>query len=77
MIELEGDLQEPLVEALKPASGPLIRKSATIHFQEVACGRDRLANARGIGMADAGGNGQNGYLVRPSRVLASGVELTL
>jgi len=43
---LLSDLQEPLVEALEPASGFLVGESAPVHFQEVTCGCDCLANAR-------------------------------
>ena len=77
MIELEGDLEEPLVETLESASGLPIGESASVHFKEVPGGRDCLANARRIGAGGAVGNGQNGSLMRPSRVLASRVEFAL
>ena len=77
MIELEGDLEEPLVEALESASGLPIGESASVHFKEVTGGSDCLANARRIGAVGAVGNGQNGRLMRPGRVLASLVELAL
>ena len=77
VIELEGDLEEPLVETLESASGLPIGESASVHFKEVPGGRDCLANARRIGAGGAVGNGENGQLMRPSRVLAGGMELTL
>jgi hypothetical protein len=52
VIELQGDLQKPLVSALEPASGLLIVESAPVHFEEVACGRDFLTNARGIALVE-------------------------
>jgi hypothetical protein len=77
VIELQGDLQEPLVQALESASGLLIGESAPVHFQEMTCCRDCLANAPGIGALGAVGNGENGHLMRPARVLTGGVELAL
>ena len=69
MIELEGDLEEPLVEALESASGLPIGESASVHFEEVTGGCDCLANARRIGAGGAVGNGENGQLVLPSALL--------
>ena len=72
-----GDSQEPVVEALQPAAGLLVRESTPEHFQEVACGHDGLADARGIGAGGAVGNRENGHAMRLGRMLAGGVELAL
>jgi hypothetical protein len=74
---LIGDSQEPALEALQPAAGFLVRESTPVHFQEVACGRDCPADARGIGAGGAVGNRENGHAMRLGCMLAGGVELAL
>jgi hypothetical protein len=73
---LDGDVQEPPVEALEPASVLLIRESAAVHLEQVARGRQCLTDAWEVGGGGVG-KGEYGYLMGWSRTLAGGVELAV
>ena len=53
MVQLRGDGEQSTLEALEGPLGFFIVELATIHLQEMAGSRQRLADSRKVGMGDA------------------------
>src|SRR6516225_10179610 len=77
VIELSGNREETVIEAMELAADFFIGETAPVHLQEVASSRQGLLDSGEVGASGAGGDGKVGQVVRVCGILPGQVKFAL